>query len=173
MDPVVQTSVAFALAALWLTGAARKLVRFREFGATVSEYRVLPGVLTFPSATLVIGLELGLAIALLTPALRWLGLVGSCGLLMLYVAVIGVNLLRGRRDIDCGCSGPGTHQPLGGWLVWRNLGLIAGSLVGLLPAAARPLVWVDSISIAATVVVLGTLYAAVNGLAANARELMG
>ena len=33
-------------------------------------------------------------------------------LLALYAGAIGVNLARGRRDIDCGCGGPASRQPI-------------------------------------------------------------
>lgn len=171
MDPVIQTSVAYALAVLWLFGAVHKVMGFREFCVTVREYRVLPRSLAAPSAAIVTGLEIGLATALLTPMGRLAALGGSAGLLTLYAAAIAVNLLRGRRHIDCGCLGPGDRQPLSEWLVGRNLVLAAAALAGLLPVESRALVWVDTISIGATVCVLVVFYAMANGLFANAREL--
>ena len=50
---------------------------------------------------------------------RWLAL----SLLLIYGMAIFINLLRGRRDIDCGCGGDGT--PIGWGLVVRNL-VLAG-----------------------------------------------
>jgi hypothetical protein len=171
LDPVIQISVAYALAVLWLFGGVHKVMRFRRFSATVREYHLLPDSLSAPSAAIVAALEIGLASALFTQIGRSAALGGSAGLLTLYAAAIGVNLLRGRRHIDCGCLGPGDRQPLSEWLVGRNLVLGAAALVGLLPAQPRALVWVDAISIGATVCVLAAFYAAANGLIFNAREL--
>lgn len=171
MDPVIQISAAYALTALWLFGAVHKIASFREFCATLRAYRVLPEWLAAPSATIVIGLELVLGIALLTSTARALALGGSAGLLMLYAAAISVNLLRGRRHIDCGCVGPGYRQPLSEWLVGRNLVLATVSLAALLPIESRVLVWVDAISVSATVGILAAFYATANRLIANAREL--
>jgi hypothetical protein len=173
LDPVIQISVSCALAVLWLAGAARKVTSFGEFGATVREYRVLPRTLALPSATLLIGLEIGLGVALLASVGRPMALIGSAGLLILYAAAIGLNLLRGRRHVDCGCTGPGLRQPLSGWLVWRNLALAAGALLILFPVKSRALLWVDAISIVATVGILAALYATLNRLMANARALPG
>jgi hypothetical protein len=160
------------LAILWLVGAVHKVMSFRAFCETFREYRVLPESLTAPSATIVVGLEIGLGIALLTSIGRSPALGGSAGLLVLYAAVIGVNLLRGRRHIDCGCTGPGYRQPLSDWLVARNLAVAtAAALAGLLEVQSRALVWVDAISIGATVCVVAAFYATANRLIANAREL--
>lgn len=171
MDPVVRIAVAYALAVLWLFGVVHKVAGFREFCATVREYRVFPKWFAVPSATIVIGLEIALSVALLTSAGRSLGFGGSAGLLTLYAAAIGVNLMRGRRYIDCGCMGPGYRQPLSEWLLARNLALATAALVGMFPVESRALVWVDAVSVGATVGALAVLYAAVNRLIANAREL--
>jgi uncharacterized membrane protein len=171
LDPVISISVAYALAVLWLVGAVQKVTGFKEFCATVREYRVLPKWLAAPSAAIVIGLEIGLGIALVTPIGRSLALGGSAGLMMLYAAAIGVNLLRGRRHIDCGCMGPGYRQPLSEWLVGRNLVLATAALAALLPVESRALVWVDAISIGASICVLAAFYATANRLIVNAREL--
>ena len=171
MDPFIQVSASYALAVLWLAGAAHKMTSFSAFLAAVGEYRVAPHVLALPSAMLVVGLETVLGIALLTPIGRSMALVGSAGLLMLYAAAIGLNLLRGRRHIDCGCMGPALRQPLRAWLVWRNLALAAGALASSLPVESRAFLWIDVISIVATVCILATLYATLNRLIANAHEL--
>jgi hypothetical protein len=163
--------VACALAVLWLTATAQKLTNFTMFRATLEEYQVLPPLLALPTAVIVVGLEMGLGIALLAPLGRSPALLGSAALQVLYAAAIGMNLLRGRRHIDCGCSGPGLRQPLGGWLVWRNLALAAAALAGALPVEARTLRWIDVISILAAVGILATLYAAANRLISNAHEL--
>lgn len=44
-------------------------------------------------------------------------------LLMIYAAAIGVNLVRGRHEIDCGCGG--APEPISWALVIRNVALSA------------------------------------------------
>ena len=46
-------------------------------------------------------------------------------LLALYAGAMAVNLARGRRDLDCGCAGPGVRRPVGEGLLIRNGALIA------------------------------------------------
>ena len=85
-----------------------------------------------------------------------------------YAGVMTINLLRGRRFIDCGCGG--ATQPLSVGLVLRNVVLAIAAITALVPAPARPLGWLDVVSMAAGVLVLGALYAATNQLlAARAR----
>ncbi|HEY5568720.1 MAG TPA: MauE/DoxX family redox-associated membrane protein [Gammaproteobacteria bacterium] len=172
LDPVVSISVSYALAVLWLTAAVHKAAGFGGFLGTLRAYRIVPRALLWPCALIIIGVEAGLGIALLAPIERALPLAAAAGLLTLYAAAIGVNLARGRRYIDCGCTGPGLRHPLGAWMVWRNLALAAAALAaGGLPVADRPLLWVDALSISATVGVLMAMYATLNRLIANGREL--
>ena len=84
---------------------------------------------------------------------------------------MAMNLYRGRRFIDCGCAGAAGHQPLSGWLVARNLLLAVLALAAMLPVQARPLVWVDAITVAAAVGAAALLYAAGNRLIANGPDL--
>ena len=94
--------------------------------------------------------------------------VGGAAMLLAYAGAMTINLVRGRRFIDCGCGG--ATQPLSVGLVMRNVVLAAAALIALVPAPARPLGWLDITSMIAGVLVLGALYAATNQLlAARAR----
>jgi hypothetical protein len=80
----------------------------------------------------------------------------GAALLLVYAGAIGVNLLRGRRDIDCGCTLQ--HRPIGGWMIFRN-GLLAALLLTLAwPVSNRPLGWPDMATITATLLVMTLLY---------------
>lgn len=164
LDPAVEAALRGALALLFLVAAAHKLRDFGAFAGTLADYRMLPSRLTRPAAAAVVLLEATLAPALLLPRAHDPTLLATAALLGAYTLAIGVNLLRGRRHIDCGCSGPALRQPLGESLVARNLLLVALALACLLPVRARPLVWVDAISIAGLVCVLAASYAAANRL---------
>ena len=90
-------------------------------------------------------------------------------LLSVYALAMGVNLLRGRRDLDCGCMGPGARSPIGPELLVRNLFLVVAALVaGFAPIHARALVWVDFVTVPLAVAVLAALYAAVERVLALA-----
>ena len=137
--------------------------------ATVRDYRVLPESVTGVAAASIIALELLAILGLV--AGRAQGTALAAGLLVAYSFAIGANLIRGRRDIDCGCSGPAMRQTLSGWLLVRNLGLIAFALLMLLPAGTRSLTGLDWFTTAAALVVFGLLYYGADRLAVSAKRL--
>jgi len=147
VDPVVLATLRAALALLFAAAALHKLRDPAGFGAVLAEYRVLPRSLLRAGVWLVPALEAGIALALLAPGR--LGPAAAAGLLTSYAAAVGLNLARGRRELDCGCLGPGQRQPISGALVARNALLAAGALACLLRVAPRALVWLDFATIAA------------------------
>jgi hypothetical protein len=80
---------------------------------------------------------------------------------------MAVNLLRGRRELSCGCGGPNERRPIGAWMVWRNL-LLAGALaLVILPWTLRPLQPVDLLTVAAGIAVAALIYMSADGLLAR------
>jgi len=75
-----------------------------------------------------------------------------------YALAIAINLARGRKDIDCGCSGPAMRQPLQPALLARNLLLAIVALCALLPMLDRPLGLLDNFVMIAAGTVLVLLY---------------
>ena len=171
LDPVIPLVIALSLAALWLAAATHKLRAFGAFSAVVTDYRLVPARAAGVCAAAVTASELGLGIGLLFPAGRNPALAGSALVLALYAGAIAVNLLRGRRFIDCGCAGFAGLQPLGAWLVVRNLALALMALAATLPAQGRALVWFDAVVVAAAAGASAFLYAAINRLFAQAPDL--
>ncbi|MBW2726382.1 MAG: methylamine utilization protein MauE, partial [Deltaproteobacteria bacterium] len=88
-------------------------------------------------------------------------------LLGVYSAAIAVNLVRGRRGIDCGCLGPAADQSISPALLGRNAILVAGALAAMLPAGHRSLHWVDSLTFVAGLATLSLLFIAANQLLAT------
>jgi hypothetical protein len=168
MDPVLDTTLRAALALLFLGAALHKLRAPAEFRATLAEYQLLPRRATGAMALAIASAELATAGALVLPALRAVSPFAPFILLGSYSAAIGVNLVRGRREIDCGCSGPALRQPLSPALLIRNAALAAGALACLLPVQGRPFAWPDAVSVAGSVLVLASLYASVNRMLASA-----
>ena len=90
---------------------------------------------------------------LLWPASRSLGAVLALCVLLVATSGIVMNLLRGRRDVDCGCSGLGESSGgLSWWLVARNALLAALAAPWLMRiftrdpviiAAAQTLLWLS------------------------------
>jgi hypothetical protein len=167
MDPGIALGLRAAFALLFLAAAAHKLRAPRRFVATLADYRVLPAPLVPAAAAAVVAVELGLAALVLLPGGGAAGLRGAAALLVVYGGGIAANLARGRRHIDCGCLGVAGRQPIGWWLVGRNVALAALALAGTLPVRERALVWVDGLTVAAAVASAAALYVAVERLAAN------
>lgn len=171
LDPAVETVLRGFLALLFVATAFEKVRDFGAFRAALSGYRLLPDRFTGGVAVALAGSEASLGLALVTPAawgLRDAALLASAALFGLYGAAIAVNLVRGRRDIDCGCAGPAARQPLSEWLLARNAVLIAMALGCVGGGAARPLLWVDAITVVGGVAMLGAIWLAVHRLQATA-----
>ena len=147
MDPVVDVTVRASLALLFLSATVHKLRDVARFRATVADYRLLPGPLVSLGALLLVVAE-GADVCALAVA-RWWGLAGAATLLALYAGAITVNLARGRRHLDCGCTGPALRRPISGWLVARNLVLVAVALAALGPVQIRAMVWIDPLTVVA------------------------
>ena len=96
----------------------------------------------------------------------------AAGLLALYAAAIGINLWRGRADIDCGCAGPDQAQPLRPVLLARNSALVALALVASVAPVARDLTLFDGFVTLAAAAVALLIYAAADGLLANSPLLL-
>ena len=167
MDPVLDFVLRATLALLFATAAWHKLRAPRAFAATLAEYRLLPAPLAPVAAALVVAAELAIVIALMVA--RRAGLAGAAALLLVYAAAVAINLLRGRRHIDCGCAGPAARRPISGWLVARNVALAAVALAGLAPVASRGLVWVDAFTVVAATTALAACWTAADRLLALAR----
>ena len=130
MAPGLLIAAASAIALSWLMAAAgvAKLRHLQDHARALDAYALLPagaGRWLVP----VLGIaELAAAAAIWPRGTRVAAVVLMLALLVLYSAAIAINLVRGRRDIECGCGGAATHVPLSGWLFARNAALMAAAL---------------------------------------------
>ena len=167
MDPVVAVILRAALALLFVAAAAHKLRDGAAFRASLDAYDLLPESVAALAARLLPALELVAAGLLAAPRAAPAGALLAAALLALYAVAMGVNLLRGRRDLDCGCMGPGARGgKIGGALLVRNAVLVMAALACLLPAAPRALAWIDYLTVPFAVAVIAALYAAIERLVA-------
>jgi hypothetical protein len=171
IDPAVAVALRSALALLFLFAAAHKLRDLTAFRAAVAGYELVPRAGLPLFATMIVAAEMTVGATLLIPAGAALAAVGAAALLATYTIAIGINLLRGRRHIDCGCAGPAGRLHLGPALIARNAFLIGAALGAALPVAARPLLWLDAVTILASVTALCLIYAAAGAALANASRL--
>ena len=168
VDPIVHTALRAGLALLFAMAALHKLRDAASFRATLAEYRMVPQALVRATATIVIAVEVVVAVAVLRPGTYAAAGVAAAVLLCVYSVAIATNLARGRRHIDCGCLGPSSGQGLTPWLLIRNAALVAGSAAVLLPTTGRELIWIDAVTLAGTLIVLGLLWVSGTRLAVHA-----
>lgn len=126
--PVVDPSLALAgriLGALVFGWAVVGKLRHRqEFVGVVANYRLVPVSATGLIAWMLIGAELFVCAGLILPGWQWPAVVSALGLLALFILAIGINLARGRSEIDCGCFQSALRQRLSPALIVRNLALM-------------------------------------------------
>ncbi|MDR0672148.1 MAG: hypothetical protein LBF93_00500 [Zoogloeaceae bacterium] len=117
------------IAFLFAQAATHKLTGFDRFSGNVADYRLLPESLVKPASALFIAAELATICLLVFPASKALGAALACFLLLAYSVGIGINLMRGHTQIECGCGG--ARQLLSVRLLIRN-----AVLMGFAGAAA-------------------------------------
>ncbi|WP_046862884.1 MauE/DoxX family redox-associated membrane protein [Microvirga massiliensis] len=119
-EPLVAIFARSFLAFLFAAAAVSKLRQREEFFGVVRNFRMMPEALARPVAAILPWVELavaaGLAVGITAPYAAFT----AGGLLVLFGIAIGVNVLRGRRAIDCGCFRMGMKQSLSWMLVGRN-----------------------------------------------------
>jgi len=124
IDSILVRAVGLVLAWIMGTAGLHKLRHPRHYAALIGAYRLLPQQVAFP-ATLLLGMaEVASAVLIGSVPCLIAGPVAVIGLLCLYCGAIGINLMRGRGDIDCGCSGPLRARPIAPWMLLRNAVLI-------------------------------------------------
>ncbi|MFP6682049.1 MAG: MauE/DoxX family redox-associated membrane protein [Gammaproteobacteria bacterium] len=171
LDPILTLTANYCVALLFLFACYSKVRSFGVFHSTLADYELVPGVLVWLSAILIVVLELVIGFGALFRSFAGPAMALAAALLLLYAAAIGINLVRGRRDIDCGCTGPATQQLLSGWLLLRNIGLAALAIVGAAPTSQRLLHSADFALVGMALLASVALYAAINQLMANAPRL--
>ena len=115
---------------MFLSAAIGKMRNWPIFQGIVANYRLLPQVLVGPVTYVLPPAEAAIG-AILPTGLFAPWAEGSAALLLgAFAVAMGINLLRGRRHIDCGCFQGTLKQPLRWTLVSRNV------LLALLLAAA-------------------------------------
>ncbi len=168
MDPVFHWVTRIALAILFASAAHHKSQDLQGFGATLREYRILPSRWVASGSVALAASEGLLALLFLSGFALPMASAAAVFLLAVYSAAIGVNLLRGRRQIDCGCLGPAGSQPLSAALLVRNAILGFGAALVFLEPIDRSYSAIDLLSIAGGTATLVLLFSASSQLVAQA-----
>lgn len=168
-DPVTVGTLIGALALVMFAAAWHKLSEPDAFAAALSAYGLLPQRAVDAVARGLPLLEALIGACILLPATRTAALIALAALVLLYALAIGLNLVRGRRDIDCGCGGE--SHPLSWGLVSRNLVLAAAALMASRPTLERSMNWVDALTLILGVLAFYAFYLMADELLRQASRL--
>ncbi len=147
IDPSIALASRLLGALVFLTAVAGKLAHRHELAGVVVNYRLVPEPLAASMAWLVVGLESLVTVSLATGLYARSGAALAIALLCGFALAMGINLVRGRREIDCGCFQSGLRQSLSPGLLVRNLvlALALSPLFAATSAWGGPLQWVDGV----------------------------
>ncbi|MEX2517374.1 MAG: MauE/DoxX family redox-associated membrane protein [Gammaproteobacteria bacterium] len=142
VEPMATAFAVTLLVVVFLAASVNKLRSLEIFEGVVYNFRLLPETLVKPVAYSLPFVEMAVAATLIVPATRSYSSWTAVILLGVFTLAVAINLLRGRREIDCGCFSPGhkssdLKQTLSWWLVLRNMVLAGLALwVAAAPAVA-------------------------------------
>jgi hypothetical protein len=168
-DPIAVGTIVGSLALVMFAAAWHKFSAPEEFVGALAAYRLIPDALVWPVARLLPVIEAALGIGILVPVTRQAALVGVAALVLLYAVAMAINLVRGRRSIDCGCGG--AAHPLSWGLVARNLVLAAAAMIASQPALKRAMDWIDALTLVLGVLAFYALYLMADELLRQASRL--
>lgn len=172
-DPVITIVSALILSYVFVLAGLHKWQNLTEFRATLENYQLFPAFLIVPLSFLVPGIEILAGVALLVPltSTSTFAAIVVGALLIFYMLAIAINLLRNRRNIDCGCLGPLQRQTLSEWLLVRNAMLLLLVYCVIESSAARRIDWFDWIVIVLATAVGCLFYNIGNQLLVNKDKL--
>jgi hypothetical protein len=147
IDPAIAALIVACIALLFAGAAIHKLRDLRRFDEIFTAYGLLPWAARLRLSRAVPLLEVLVAGALLLDVTRIAAACVGIALLLAYAGAITVNLLRGRRELACGCGGPDDRRPIAAWMVWRNILFAAALFPVMLPWSPRPLGPTDLLTI--------------------------
>jgi Methylamine utilisation protein MauE len=166
MQAWVETALSTAVAFVFAILALAKMRDRSRFVQSIAGYRVVPSVIAKPLAPAIIGLELGLAIGLVVPLYRTLAAAFGMVLLTLFGTAMGIVVLRGDDDVDCGCSLRREFSPVGPASLARSFGLILMlALIAILSVHVSVLGNIASVDAAACGVTAALIYLEIETIA--------
>jgi hypothetical protein len=174
IDPFIVKAVSIVLGLMLLAAAWHKLSSLPAFTTVLFDYHLLPSFLVSFMALVIPAVEILLGAGWLTGVAMNIVAPLTAGLFAIYGSAIAINLLRGRLHISCGCGLGGAsseNQPLSWVLVARNTVLLLLALLPLVPIADRAMVWIDWLTLTATLVTSALLYLGASQLLQNSSAI--
>ncbi|HEU4627967.1 MAG TPA: MauE/DoxX family redox-associated membrane protein [Steroidobacteraceae bacterium] len=171
LDPAVVLMARASVSLLFAVAAAHKLLHPHQFTTTLEAYELVGHRYSAALARVLPLLELAAAIGLWVGATRLFAMLLAVSLLLIYATAIAINLARGRRDLDCGCTAFGRRSPIGAWMVARNSILALCAALAAVPPTSRALALTDALTVAGGLCVLTLIYVAADTLFASVARM--
>jgi uncharacterized membrane protein YphA (DoxX/SURF4 family) len=156
---------------LFLVSGWHKLGELNDFTRSISDYELVPASWAPLLARGLMVAELALGLGLLIALTRTPALLLSIALMSIYTLAIAINIFRGRRDLNCGCSGPGREQTIDSWLLGRNLFIIAFGIFSMTVLVDQPQTLLWQLALPGAVITI-LMYHIFNQLHANRTLLL-
>ncbi|MED1436324.1 MULTISPECIES: MauE/DoxX family redox-associated membrane protein [Bacillus cereus group] len=117
---VVEQFVRFLIICIFISTIYSKVVQREKHIEVIRNYKIVVDKWIIPFFYLNISLEIIIVVGLATKLFVILSIVISLLLINMYTIAIIINLLRGRKNITCGCGGIVGDSSLSVLLVLRN-----------------------------------------------------
>ncbi len=127
ISPYLLAAVRFLLAIVFLQSSVEKIREPDIFVKTVAAYRLLPKFVIRPFGFSLPWLELMLGLVLLSGWQTRLAAILTGMLYLLFIGALGINLLRGQTNMNCGCFGSKRRHKIDVGLILRDIGLLIAS----------------------------------------------
>ncbi|MDO6694222.1 MauE/DoxX family redox-associated membrane protein [Aliiglaciecola sp. 3_MG-2023] len=166
-------SDAIALFFMWLfIRAARHKLQTDNaeyYQQTFADYGVTQTKLASALRYTLGSLELVIAVALIFDGSRTSASIVAALLLSAYLIGMTIQLIQGKRDISCGCSGPNSHIKVSWSLIIRNALLVPLVLTCTMPSAGfASSLWFAVLMTGAFLILT---YSCIENLIANAQKI--
>ncbi|USG67271.1 DoxX family membrane protein [Brevibacillus ruminantium] len=114
------------LGTLFISAAVTKIGDLEKYTLIIKEYKILPEFTLYLFVRFKLVAEITTGVFILVGLYLPFMYLIACFLMLLYTLAITINLLRGRREISCGCGGMAGNHQLSWTLTIRNLAIFFG-----------------------------------------------
>lgn len=122
---VILSTLILLFSYLFFTAGLSKFRHLSYSAEAITAYQITPESWSAALAKGLAALEILIALVLLVPVARQFAIPVAALVIFVYALAMGINLLRGRKRLDCGCNGPDAKQSVSWWLFARNLLFVA------------------------------------------------
>lgn len=128
MEYILILALQLVIGIIFISSGVHKISNFSNYISDIKSYKLLPNYMVVPFGYFDIGLNVLIFSSHVTGKYIELTSLLGIGLLIIYTAALSISLIRGYKNLNCGCGGVvGSHKV--SWkLVLRNL-LIIGVLI--------------------------------------------